>query len=178
MKRLWNDVRQTGDGNVDDSLFDLKADFDILEGIKDIVEELSMLSHVAQQQKRALRSLKREEISPQAAGILDKSSHHGGSDIARPLEGGQLDNPALNLPHRPATSPSSLGHHTSGLRRGGFLRDENPDYDILDLKRSPGLSELLQRAEERDLEFKALVSKATETYTAVSGLRNTSQCLS
>jgi hypothetical protein len=178
LKRLWNDVRQTGDGSVDDSLFDLKADFDILEGIKDIMEELSMLSHVEQQQKRALRSLDREEFSPQAAGILDKSSHHGGSDTSKPFEVRQLEGPIVKFPPRRASSPSSPSRQIFRLPKGSLLRDEHSGHETSGLERSPSLLELLQRADERDLEFRSLVNKATATYKAVSSLRDISQCMS
>ena len=178
MKGLWDGVRRTRNRNVDDSLFDLKADFDILEGIKDIMEELSMLSHVEQQQKRALRSLDREEANPQAAGILDKSSHHGGSDTTKPFDGRQLEGPVVKFPSRRASSASSPSRPVFRLPKGGLSRDEHTDHETLDLKRSSGLSELLQRAEERDLEFKSLVNKATATYKAVSSLRKISQCMS
>ena len=179
LRSLWEDVRQTGEGNVADSLFNLKPDFATLEGIKDIMEELSMLSHVAHQQNRALRSLVREEVSPQAAGILDKPSHHSGSDTNRTVEGRLSDNPAVKVqPPMPATSPSILGRHSFGRPKRATPRDENSDHETSGLKMSPRLLELWQRAEERDSEFKSLVKKATATYKAVGSLYDMLHCMS
>jgi hypothetical protein len=134
------------------------------------MEELSMLKHVAQQQNRAFSSLSQEEISPRATGILDRSSHHGGPNPRGPIQRRQTEGAALDVPVRPATSPSINGDTGHVRPRTRLAFDDGSMDERRDEKRSLRLMELLRRAEERYVDFESLVSKAQATYKAVSAL--------
>ena len=112
LKQLWSDVHDSKTKPVDDSMFDMAEDFGTLEKIKDIQEELLMLTHLLRQQKRSLSLLENEEVSPLEAKKFNVASTSNRGSFNRGRVRSNLDGLGLTPP-RPDTSPSSHGHTAS-----------------------------------------------------------------
>lgn len=167
LNKLWEDVKDSETELIDDSMFRMTHDFKTLESIKDIIEELTMLTRVMRQQRRALDLLTREEISPPRSRTLDfAESHRGSPSPHRDTIRRQTD----ELLGRQEVTPSVVSHTHSDPTAGVVNQNAqrpNENLTAQPVLLSETLEELLFRAKERETSLAYLSEKATSTYRAV-----------
>jgi hypothetical protein len=168
LKQLWADVKKTKGAGIDDSMFDMTDDFGTLEKIKDIIEEISMLTQVQNQQNKALKSLESEEVYPLEDQMFDLKSVSRGSHKKDDLPPNVID-PTLHLPD-PSKSPSFQSNNSLKallLTAVNAYLPGDEEQKRQGHHKSPRLLELLRRAEERTTHLASLAQKAKSSYEAV-----------
>lgn len=172
LKQLWADVRKSKGPGIDDSMFDMTEDFGTLEKIKDIMEEISMLTHVQNQQNKALKLLESEEIYPLEEQMFDLKSV---SRASHPKDGKALhDDSSIEPQIGPSISPASPSNKSLSAHFPTAVDANMPGNKKAKRgkrgkrHKSPRLLELLRRAEERKANLALLAEKAKSSYKAVS----------
>lgn len=167
LKRLW----ETGEGSesvlVDDSAFQIAHDFETLGKIRDILEELKMLTNVARQQRKSLGFLASEEVRPFEKRTFDYATSHKSHSPGPALKRRRIESP----PKDEDVSPSRQSHAASEPLTGPATkrpRSSRRPSELLSPANSDTVVELLDRADERESDLKELTKKAEYTCRAVS----------
>lgn len=77
LQALWQDVQDSRHGGDSEGLTDISKEFDVLEKIKDIIDELQIVLRLIDQQQHAFSMVLRNETSKQ---IPTPDTHSGGSN--------------------------------------------------------------------------------------------------